>query len=577
MKKFIKITGVLLRCLMVFSGCAEETPPGPVVEIVERSRLMDKINIDVIMPWKKRGQLEKQGLGIDYDDFRMTSDNSAEFRLVVSSGRNTGRLKMEGFLSYDRSRTADKDYFENINFYWGDIRTDGKGTALITGIKNAYILKPDRSGLNITDIALPQEINGTDGIVLKGAVGPGGCGIVYHTEGKDYLWLADSRGVERKVVRLPLGTSALVDMWTDKVIPFDVSHRPTISFTGGNTLVTGINTAYYYNETTGTLLYGDPVVQLVNEETTLGFYKMQADRQGKERHKGDFYMAVKTQDETTESVFIAPDLLGDSKQRKNIVVSDYGYTLVSKETGFEADLNFAKGSIAALRYSIPAEKLEEKMYISTDKQKALYSYAPEEWQGIKTYNIALADRTRTQTAYIACAGLINNAYPGETGFLSPDKIYVLGCDDYRIYSTDTENPHKIFALSDKFPMVDDIDGQLADRVPVAVYHNEKTGEITALYYDTHRESPRYIAEGDIRLTDTYNLAFFDSEGNLTQTTDTGINALTGHNPVNITVKGNKITITATHRDTDTVLVKAVYDKSKDKTTVIQKYRPYEEK
>ncbi len=574
MKKFANITAVLLIFVLFFTGCTQnrETRPGPGIEIVERSQLMDEINTDVIMSEYKRHELEKHGIRISYENFRMTSDNSAEFDLIVFCGHNKYTLAMEGFLDYERKQSMGKDYFEKIRFYWGDIRRGANGTALVTGLKNAWLVNPERDDPQVVNMALPQTINGSDGIVLKGAVNSGGCSIVFHSDGKDYLWLGDKTGAERKTVQLPVGTGSLINIQQDSIIPFDREYRPVISFTGGNTLITGKNTAYYYNETAGTLLYGDPIVQLSTEEANIGFYKMQAEGEGKERHKGDFYIAVRTQQDKAESVFIAPSLLGDSRHEKNILVSDYGYTLVSQELGLEMDLNFAKGSVAALRYTIPREKLEEKMYISIDKSKALYSYAPEEWQGIQTYNIALSQEAQRQTVYVGCAGLINDAYPGETGFLSTEEIYVLGCDDYKIYSTSPNSVTKIFALSDKFPLGEDIDAEFTDRVLTAVVRNEKTKEITAVYYDTHKENPQYISAGDIRLESTYQLAFFDSEGNLIKTADTGINAFTGYNPVNINRNGNKVTISVTESDTDVVLTKAEYNIAKDKIALKQQYK-----
>ncbi len=564
MKKYNKIKARLMSIalLLTFTACTgrgQGENSGPGVEIVERSRLLDRITLDHILPSAQREKLEKSGLKADFKNLTMTGENTADFDLVLSNDSGEYTVTLPAFLTYSRSSENGKDVFSDIRLWWGSVNVSkDKNTALVVATNT--VQKLDIANLPTPqNIALP-DIEG-EKITVMAAETDGDTAVLYKNGEKDYLQLTDPEGKTKSLIALS-DSGSLTLPSADSVMPFDTEKLPAVKVRGTNTYIAGENTAYFYNYTDDILLTGHSVSKSRKETDRVGLYIMDTGSAKGNKKTRDYLMAVKDTNNNREFMLIDNRLFGGSTNPKEISLSAKGNTTVKcPAVGVELDLDFAGGKVEAIRQKIPGDALGRRLYICRNMDHGIYDFAPETVEGIATYNIALKEEDTGKIGYLGCAGLINGSYPGETGFLANGDIYILGNDNLKIFTVNVEDTTPVLSLADKFPLGENIDENLTDRILVSAVRNEKTGEIAVVYYDLIKEKgDENHPDGDTsRLKSTYRLAFFDKDGNLQNSFDTGVNAYSGHHPVTLVWKNNKVNLYITYKDTSDVVAKGSFD------------------
>ncbi len=572
MKKFIKFKGRLftMAILLTFTACTgagQEENTGPGVEIVQRSRLLDRITMDHILPSRQREKLADAGLRADFKNLTMTGENTADFDLVLSDGSGEYAVTLPAFLTYNRHSENGKDVFTDIRLWWGSVTlSQDKTTALVIGADKVHKLNTD----DVTQshrISIPLA----DGekITVMAAKSRGDTALIYKKGEKDYLQLTDKEG-NTKVLMALAETGTLTQPSADGIMPFDTDNLPVIDINGTNTFVAGSGTAYFYNSTDDMLLTGHSVSKSDKESGSAALYVMDKNPVGGGGKIRDYLLAVNNARDDSRFMLINNRLFGDSTNPKEISLSSTGRATVKcPAVGVELDLDFAGGKVSALRQKIPREALDSRLYICRNMDHGIYDFAPETVEGITTYNIALKEEDTGKIGYLGSAGLINNAYPGETGFLANGDIYLLGNDNLKIFTVNVDDTTPVLSLADKFPLGENIDENLTDRIIVSAVRNEKTGEIAVAYYDFIREkgNENHLDGDIIRLKATYRLAFFDKDGNLQNSYDTGVNAYTGYHPVTLVWKNNKVNMYITYKGTADVMTKGSFDTATELFTV----------
>ncbi|MBQ3009315.1 MAG: hypothetical protein IJD80_07005, partial [Oscillospiraceae bacterium] len=448
----------------------------------------------------------------------------------------------------------------------GEIGFHDSRTLLISGTKSVTGL--DIADFSSTVVNLSDIIPDGDYIVNMAVDSRYGFCVIYRDGDTDNLVIYDLLGNLIDTVTLSSVESDDISADPDSAVPFDIAGRPIIEYCrGGNILVATDKTAYFYNTGEKSCLYGgNPVAHGETSGIQLSLYSLvpQIDSMGKVH--SDMYMVVQRSADNADCIVFDKRVLGCTLHPKEIYYSDNGPVLRCRRTGMKMNLDFRNEKIDTIGYSITDDMLMEKLYVSADRGYRIYGYAPENHSGITAYNFALKQLSTGKTCYIGCAGLINGSYSGEAGFLPDGRVYVLGDNDYCIYSTDINDHQPQFVLSDHIDLGENVNTDLEDRILVAAM-SDQNGMITAVYYDIkNEEENNFIDDKGLRLKSCYKVAIFDASGRLLRYYNTPLNAVAGYNPVNIYQIGNSLTITVTYQGTGTVISKGVLNYSNNMFT-----------
>lgn len=571
MKKFAKIAAIT-AFIPIFAGlCAcsftGESPSAPSVEIVERSDLLNRINVDSVIDKKTEMDLSELGFSADMVNVFLTSDYTAKFDLVLTDGQGRKSVfSLPAYLSYGRSASGTQESFENIKVYRGKIKTGADGLTVI-GADRVFHLSAENSDLLMPNISREIWNSGciTDAAYDKDL----GFGVVFRKDSCDYLAVYNTDGEQVNFTKI--GENA-VAMPSSDTLPFDIENKPTAEFLQGNLIISTADTAYCYMTAENMLLCGEKrLVKAENNGEEFALYRLSPHASSKGKLHKTMYMAVKNIGDDVGCVVFDGNMLGMSLGDVEFDTSNAVPVLKCARTGVELDLDFVIGEVSGARYKIPREILGDKLYTSKNKAYSLYTFAPEKHGEVLTYNFALKENSTGKTGYLGCGGLINGAYPGEAGFLSDGMVYVLGNNDYRIYSVDVDNTAALFSLSDCMVLGEDIDKEGTDRVLAAVLPKEDC--IIAVYYDTVYETGEdiFLDENRDRLKAVYKAAVLDKNGNVSAEYDTGLNALYGYCPVTIYKSKNKLYLYVTYKDTGAVLAKGTLNLANGSFVLTKEY------
>ncbi len=185
------------------------------------------------------------------------------------------------------------------------------------------------------------------------------------------------------------------------------------------------------------------------------------------------------------------------------------------------ELDFVKGT-KKVEYNIKNEQLQEKLAESADKNYSLWSYAESGGGDIVLYNTALKNEKTGEIKFFGTGGGMYGGWT-EVGFLKNNDIY---CTDYYVLKIyDPETLELKFDLSKKFPL-----GLIKEegftRYSVTFRRNPEDMSFIVVYF----EVPEVYDETEvtdengwrIEYSFTYKIGFFDAEGNLLESYDTGV-------------------------------------------------------
>jgi len=576
MKNFIRkgiFAGFIAFSAMLTACTPQQSQPvqGPVVEIVERIDLLNLITPDRILPREKSRQLEKQGFTVSVRNLQLTGEKSVSFDMNLCAADGTVfTVPVNAVVSYAKETVNGKDVFSDVQVYWGDIRIYGE-EAVITNLTRL-------TGINTKDASAPHTVidlsgvMGAEGYILSAAAQQDSFAFLYHTPQEDGLAVFSSKGIMQAKTVLSTDGCHLLKSAESGGLPFDKNFTPGIVFTsGGDILATGQKSAWYYNTAEGILLSAtQPLAHVEKGGTEYGLYCLTAQGEYTGTTDSRLYLFVKTVGgQYAKSFFFeGRHLLGSHQNRMDMEIHSGTPQLKVPAIGLEMDVDFSTGKVSP-RYRISEDMLGERLYLSADRQYELYPMSSE---GIT--HIALKEISTGKIRFISNLGRINSACDGETGFMSDGSVYILGDNDFCIYSTDMEALAPVWSLADYMPLGENLNTDKDSRILVSARRNED-GSVYAVYYDTlYYENPADgFAQGSRTLLKaTYTIAHLDKDGNILAEYDTAMNALAGHCPVNIYLRSGKLNLTVTQANTDTVLTKGSLNIKDGTFTVTQPYK-----
>ena len=580
MNKFTKagLCALILPAMAVLTACTPKPAPPPdkpVVEIVERTDLLDMITQEHIFSTRTAEQLGESGLSADFQNIQLTGEGTVSFDLIITAENGISfTAPVQGLISYKKETVNEKDIFSDIRLYWGGIEIYGE-EAMVTNLTRLM-------SLSLEDISVPDtviDLSGTigdGGYILSTAAQNGKYAFLYHTPREDGFACFDSNGVMTEKVMLSTDGCHLIKEAQSDTLPLDSEFTPSVRFMDGDDLLaTGQKSAWYYNTSEDILLSStSPLAYVEKDGAEYGLYCLAATDSYTGMTDERIFLAVKTEKGIYQGgvFFDGRNILGSLNGRMNLELHSGKPQLTVPATGLEMDIDFSAEKVEP-RYKISTDMLGEKMYVSKDKKYELYPMISDD-----ITHIALKEVSTGKIRFISELGTVNHgAYSGETGFLPDGRVYVLGNDDCCIYTTDMEATVPQYRLSDYIQMGDNINTNLDSRVLVAALPYSETSVVALYYDDVHCENSddRYYDRETGRLNAVYKAALIDIQGNVT-VYNTEIQAVEGYSPVTIHLRGNKLNIVVSAENTLHVLTKGTLDLETGHSEITQEYIPYTE-
>ena len=574
MRNFVKLTMIaaIMALSFVFTGCdtTQQRSSAPKVEIVERSDLLNRIDMNYILPADKVRQLSDQGLDVTFSHFMLTSDTQATFDLLLTNKDGAKlTLPVHALLDYDHTVVDGKDVFTDIQLYWGDVDLYGD-SIIVTNMS-----QPIRFSLADMDMKWEKyDTSFADGGYIIDSVQTGeNMAFLYYTENDEGIAVfdADSQLVSRTSFVKTKGSSNLADV-SSGFVPAVLQNTAHIHETGGALYTEGTSHSYIFDYSRNALYTSgrSPWKTYTRDDRLWTVLRFENSTGGSIPF---IYMAVEERNgQTTErQTFTSPVSLANA----DITMAANGNgqpVLNCAQTGMTITVDFTNDT-AYTQFSITEDMLAEKLYTSKDKAYELYSYALSEKSAVPAYHIALKETATGAIRYIGEIGMINGYYEGETGFMNDNTIYLLTGEDYREFTTDMTAGSHTFALADYFPL-----GVITDSYDTRhLVSATATGgdSLAVVYYEDNLMAADEDRFADLQskttLKSVYKVALFDTEGNMTATYDTGINVICGWCPVHSYIKGDDISITVTYKNTDHIFTKGTLNLTDGAFTLVKDY------
>lgn len=574
MRKFVKITAlaVIMLLSVAFTACenTQQQSSAPKVEIVERSALLNRIDMSYIIPREKVRRLSNRGLNVSFKHFMLTSDTRATFDLMLQNKDGVKlTLPIHALLNYDHTVENGKDLFTDIQLYWGDVDLYGD-SFVVTNMS-----QPIRFSLDKMEMQWESyDTSFADGGYIVDSVQTGdNIAFLYYTENDEGIAVFDSESqlISRtSFVKTP-GTSNLADISGDVFVPARLQKTAHIQETGGTLYTDGLLHSYLYDYNRKTLYTGDNKVWKTAADGDIT-YKVYRFESSLDTAQPFTYMATseksgRIQDRQT---FRTP--VSVTGKEISMAVNSAGQPLLTCDaTGMMLTVDFVNNA-AYTQFNITEEMLGEKLYTSKDKAYELYSYAHSD-ADIPEYHIALKETETGLIRYIGEIGRMNGYYEGETGFIDNEKIYLLTGENLKIYDTDMTSVSHIFALADYFPL-----GVISDSYDTRhLVSATAAGEdkFAVVYYEDNlmaSDEDRFVdIQSKNTLNSVYKIAVFDTAGTLINTYDTSVNVICGWCPVYSYIKGDDMSIIVTYKNTDHIFTKGTLTLTDGAFTLTKEY------
>ena len=192
MKKLKYIVAVLVLAFS-FTACNLELPPEdnslPMVDIVQRSELLDMVTIDYVLDDATQQMLANKGVAVSISGFELTADYMAQFVLTFDTSNGSYKYKANTAIDY----TANDDgSFDNVRLYWGSVKYVDGGL-LITSLYDYAFLPLDKKVENFTPHHI-TFIKDNGGYIVHSAAGFGRYAFIYRTAQEEGIVVLDESG-----------------------------------------------------------------------------------------------------------------------------------------------------------------------------------------------------------------------------------------------------------------------------------------------------------------------------------------------------------------------------------------------
>jgi len=581
MKKFVKIC-ILLVMALALTACQYENwgeNSGPTVDIVERSDLLDIVNIDYVFDSKDMSMLADHGITASMGDFRLTGDYAGTFNLTLKNtdGSRT-TLPVNCLLAYDKNTVNGKDAFSNVQLYWGRLKIFGDDI-VITNMNIARVLSLDNAFMTKTamDLSFLDEIGG---YALN--VAPVADGYVYSYYSNTDCGIAIYSDDGRMSRKITLADEGVTNSFATVKNIFNIETTPLI-YTSGNGMIylagaeysVGGKNAYLY-DMTNDISYGRSRI-FMNQDLVSDGIRYALQYFYNEATGDMIFTAAKSDSEK-----ITDFMIFDEDPRIPSFAHYIDQSLKLDENGnlrfdcagagLSLTVDFEQG-VVTKQFNITEDLLGEKLYTSQDKKYSLYEFAHFNYPNMSTANIALKEENTGEIKYIGLMDILSGEVSTpDTGFFSNGEVYLLTGSDFKIFDRDMENTRPVFRISDNFELGYNAVREGTDRYLCAVRRNADKS-FYVVYYDYNwMDNDRYT-EGNVmsELKATYQIALLDKDGNMISTHDTGVNVRCGSMPVNMYLSGSTLKCAVMYMDTDHALIKFDFNTNSKKIKLTQEF------
>ena len=570
MKKFKYIVAALLLSLSFTACTSDVVPPDtsmPVVDIVQRSELLDMVNIDYLLDGATKKMLADKGVSVAMSGFELTADDMAQFKLEFVTDYGTYTYKFNTAIAYTALANGK---FDNIRLYWGNVEFVDDGL-LITSLYDYAFLPLNEKVENFTPHHL-TFVKDKGGYIVHSAAGFGQYAFVYKTMDEEGIAVFDKSGKmlsnytwqeQNKVDDIPFRYS---EMFEGEMVDKNLFLKQNVG--------QSISDFELYNAKDN-ILYTH--VDYLGESLTVGdtqYSICEIYIQDVNYYGG---LALRKENGVyTGAVLYDTKGYHYRKQSEGEKLTDENGKLVyhNQFTGLRFTIDF-ETDICEKDYLVTEDMLNEKIATSKDKNYSLYEYGKYSYNSRWISYLVLKNEKTGQLSFVSdFKGTAKTENVLEAGFFSNGDIYLLTDYDFEIFNADSTADGPVFNVGKKFPLgVKKEDGYRYNNLHAA--RRDPVDGSFIVVFDHLNENRFYDGPIDSKnqnlFDDKYEVSLLDSDGNIVKTYMTQMPVPAGVSVLNIHLSGDVLTMENVDNESGKTLQKATLNIKTGKFTQVQKW------
>ena len=578
--KYIILAGIMAVSL---TACTFDMPPEdnsqPLIDIVQRSELLDMVNIDYVLDDDTKQMLADNDVSVTMADFELTANYMAQFVLTFNTANGSYSYKFNTILDY----TANPDgSFDDVRLYWGSVQY-ADGGLLITSLYDYAFLPLDEKVENFTPHYL-NFIKDKGGYIIYSTADFDRYAFFYRTPTQEGIVVFDKNGKmlgHNTNAQPALGTIGMFGTQTEALItdiPFSYENQFSGQFISENLFMINVNDSYGKTHRLYTVLnnglsedvhgYVEPLVIGDTEYSVYQIYLRDKSYYGGlalRKENGQFTGVVLFDTKGYSYFKQSPGTLSfvDGKLIFHTSITGLRFTIDFENNTCEKD------------YQVTEEMLGEKIATSKDKKFSLYEYNKHSYNSHWVSYLALKNEKTEEIFFVDnYRGTGNSEYILEAGFFSNGDIYLMTAYDFKIFTTDTVENGPIFNIGEKFPLGYQKENELRYNNLHAVRRDPENGSFIVVFDHLNQnrfyDGPKNKNDQSL-FDDKYEVSLLDSEGNLIKTYMTDMPVPAGVYPLDIYLSGDVLTMQNVDRETSEILQKSTLNIKTGKFTQVKKW------
>ena len=557
MKKLKYIVAALVLAFS-FTACNLEMPPEdnplPMVDIVQRSELLDMVNIDYVLDDATKQMLADKDVSVSMANFELTADYMAQFVLTFDTSTGSYKYKVNTVIDY----TANADgSFDDVRLYWGSVKY-ADGGLLITSLYDYAFLPLDKKVENFVPHHL-TFIKDNGGYIVHSAADFGRYAFIYRTAEEEGIVVLDENDKLVSHFTQPYTYEEETD------VPFSYEGKYNGELINENLFMMKLESSampsfLLYNVSDNTLSENahqcvDTLTVGGTQYTVYEIFAMESDKTG----FGGLAIRKENGQYTGVVMYDTKGFVYEKQAYGTLSLNDDGQLVFhSQPTGVRFTIDFELGTCER-DYLITEDMLGEKIDTSKDKNYCLYEYGLHQRNNYYVSYLALKNEKTGEIGFIdQYKGVQHRKFSLDAGFFSNGDIYLLTDYDFEIYTTDAFKNGPVFSLGERFPLgVTKDDGEKYNALH-AVRRDPVDGSFIVVFDhlpDSRWYTAEYSDKYDGVFNDKYEVALRDKDGNIIKTYMTDMYVGANKEPLNMYLSGNLLTLQNLDRYTGQIVQK----------------------
>ncbi len=573
--KNLKYIVIALAMAFSFTACNMDIPlkdePLPSIDIVERSELLDMVNIDYVLDDETEQMLADNGVSVSMSGFELTADYMAQFKLIFHTVYGDYEYKFDTAIDYTQLA---EDKFDNIRLYWGDIQRVENGL-LIHSLYNYAFLPLNEKTDNFTPHHL-SFVKDEGGYIVRSAKGFGRYAFIYRTADKKGIAVFTENGKMVSNFVRPYTYEAEQD------IPFVYEGKYAGEFVSENLFMMQLAGGAYptyqlYNVSDNTLSGNihEYVDSLEVGNTEYSVYEIFVDN---EDYYGGLALRKENGQYTGAVLYDTKDYTYFKQSPGTLWLEDDKLVFHTAVTGLRFTIDFETGTCER-DYLVTEDMLGEKLDTSKAKNYSLYEYSKHSYNSHWLSYLALKNEKTGEISFVdRYRGVENRKFTLDAGFFSNGDIYLMTDYDFVIYTTDTFENGPAFSLGEKFPLgVTKEDGEKYNALH-AVRRDPVDGSFIVVFDhlpDGRYYTSEYSSKYNGVFEDRYEVALLDNESNIIKTYMTQMYVAANKEPLNMYLTGDVLTLQNVDRETGEILQKGTLNIKTGKFTLVKEWKKFQ--